>query len=139
MSNALEYAEQNSLMLDIDYPQTGHTNRACHYVEGEGKAKVIRFINILPNDPEQLKIAVSMAPVAASVAASSPLFLFYRGGVIESEECGTKVDSAVTIVGYGHDMEVDEELGSALRREYWIIKNSWGTSWGDHGYGRIAI
>ena len=64
---------------------------------------VARFINIVPNDPEQLKIAVSMAPIAVSIAASSPEFLFYRNGIITSENCGTDVNSALTIVGYGHD------------------------------------
>ena len=93
---------------------------------------------MLPNHPDQLKIAVSMAPVAATVSASHPVFLYYRNGVITSESCGDTVDTAVTIVGYGHEYVFDEDLGKK-RQEYWLIKNSWGKSWGNDGYGRIAI
>lgn len=71
-----------------------------------------------------------MSPVTVSIAARHPLFMFYRRGVISSEECGTDLDSAVTIVGYGED----HDLG-----QYWLVKNSWGTTWGEHGFGRIAI
>mmetsp|Transcript_47818 Transcript_47818/g.63207 ORF Transcript_47818/g.63207 Transcript_47818/m.63207 type:complete len:96 (+) Transcript_47818:728-1015(+) len=76
-----------------------------------------------------------MAPVAVTVAASHPVFLYYRHGVIASEDCGEEIDTAVTIVGYGHDLDEHKHE----RRDYWLIKNSWGTSWGDNGYGRIAI
>ena len=44
-----------------------------------------------------------MAPIAVSIAANNPVFLFYRNGIITSEECGTDVNSALTIVGYGTD------------------------------------
>lgn len=86
---------------------------------------------MLPNDPEQLKIAVSMRPVSAAVSARHPLFMFYRRGIITSSDCGEHLDQAVTIVGYGHDEH--------LEKDYWLIKNSWGSSWGDKGYARIAI
>lgn len=78
-----------------------------------------------------------MAPVAVSIAASHPLFLFYRHGIIMSADCGATVDSVVTIVGYGTE---DVDIGGEYERiDYWLVKNSWGTSWGDHGYGKIAI
>lgn len=41
------------------------------------------------------------------------------------------MDSAVTIIGFGHDQH--------LGLDYWLIKNSWGTTWGDSGFARIAI
>jgi C1A family cysteine protease len=95
---------------------------------------VTNFINILPHDTNQLKVAVKLGPVAATITTNNKVFQFYKGGIISSADCSkveTPVDSAVTIIGYGHDQH--------LNLEYWLIKNSWGTTWGDRGFARIAI
>jgi len=52
----------------------------------------------------------------------------YTGGVLNSARCGTNLDHAVGGVGYG----VEDQ------QEYWIVRNSWGPTWGDHGYIKIA-
>jgi len=52
----------------------------------------------------------------------------YTGGVLNSSACGTQLDHAVTAVGYG------TEGG----QEYYLVRNSWGASWGDAGYIKIA-
>lgn len=132
-TNAFEYGINNSIMSAKDYPYTGKP-QACTADPKKGKVKVTNFINILPHDPDQLKMAVKLGPVAASITTSSQVFQFYKGGVISHEECSkaeTPVDSAVTIVGFGHDQH--------LGLDYWLIKNSWGTTWGDSGFARIAI
>ena len=92
-------------MLEADYPYVGVSSGHCMWNETKGKAKVARYINIVPNDPTQLKIAVAMGPVVAAVSTTDPIFQFYKSGVISSENCGTMVDGAITIVGYGRSPE----------------------------------
>ena len=65
------------------------------------------------------------------VQASSDMFRFYRSGLILSNLCGTNVDLAVLVVGYG--------VASLFKTEYYIVKNSWSAAWGDYGYVKIGI
>lgn len=52
----------------------------------------------------------------------------YSGGIIKSTTCGTYLDHAVLVIGYGTD---------STGVNYWLLKNSWGTRWGESGYFRI--
>jgi C1A family cysteine protease len=70
--------------------------------------------------------AVNSRPVSVAIEADQSAFQLYAGGVF-SATCGRKLDHAVLAVGYGTDNGVD----------YWKVKNSWGTGWGDHGYMRL--
>lgn len=56
------------------------------------------------------------------------VFQSYTSGVLDSTACGTSLDHAVLAAGYG----VENGLN------YWLVKNSWGTSWGDNGYIKLA-
>ena len=131
-TNAFEHAMENPVMTEKDYPFKGEP-QPCKYDKTKGQVKVSNFINILPHDADQLKVAVKLGPVAASITTTAKPFQFYKGGII-SKDCSTvesPVDSAVTIVGYGRDPK--------LALDYWLIKNSWGKTWGDAGFARIAI
>jgi C1A family cysteine protease len=66
-------------------------------------------------------------PMYVSVAASSQVWRHYESGILDSEECGTKTNHGLLAVGY----DVSEG--------YWLLKNSWGTSWGDKGYIKIKF
>ncbi|EER08819.1 cathepsin L, putative, partial [Perkinsus marinus ATCC 50983] len=56
--------------------------------------------------------------------ASDPDFQFYKSGVYSSDTCNGGLDHAVVAVGYGNENGED----------YFIGRNSWGTSWGQDGY-----
>ncbi len=54
--------------------------------------------------------------------------MLYKGGILSSSACGTNLDHAVNLIGYG----------SENGKDFWLVRNSWGTSWGEKGYMRIA-
>jgi len=63
------------------------------------------------------------------IEADRAVFQQYRSGIFSSTGCGTSLDHATLVVGYGSDAGT----------EYWIMKNSWGTVWGEEGYMRLEI
>jgi len=72
--------------------------------------------------------AVNSAPVSVLLEADQAIFQSYRGGILRANAgCGTTLDHAVLLVGYG------EESGI----KYWRVKNSWDSSWGEGGYIRL--
>ena len=58
------------------------------------------------------------------------VFQTYHSGVLDSSRCGTNLDHAVLVVGFGND--------AATGLDYWLVKNSWDTTWGDNGYIKLA-
>ena len=74
-----------------------------------------------------MKEAVSQGPVSVAIQADTKTFQMYKSGVITSSGCGTKLDHGVLTVGFGTENEVD----------YWLVKNSWSSAWGDNGYVKI--
>ena len=67
-------------------------------------------------------------PLVVAIEASAFIFQMYNGGIIRSEDCGTDLDHAVQLVGYGEDPDGEK---------YWIARNSWGERWGEQGYFRL--
>ena len=105
-------------------PDPGGVEGAVATIEG--------YIALTKNSYEELMNAVAkMGPVAASVAASS--WHDYESGVFVMEGGYTAenldINHAVVIVGYG----TDEETGL----DYWLVRNSWSPTWGEHGYIRL--
>eukprot|EP00253_Pinus_taeda_P020370 PITA_20370 len=77
-----------------------------------------------------LQRAVARGPVAVVVKFGSRDIQNYNGGVFTGY-CGPVIEHSVLVVGYG-----EGTIGCCYQK-YWIIKNSWGATWGEYGYMRI--
>ena len=82
------------------------------------------------SEAELAKAVGTIGPVSVSIDDKHPGFLRYRSGVWSQPDCRQhQLSHAVLAVGYGTTSE---------GQDYWIIKNSWGPGWGDHGYIKMA-
>ncbi|XP_030547276.2 senescence-specific cysteine protease SAG39-like [Rhodamnia argentea] len=127
MDNAFEFIQQNNgLATEAEYPYNG-SRGACRAVTSlDHTVKIGGYEDVPMNDEGALLKAVANQPVSVAVDSDGD-FQFYSSGVFTGG-CGTDFDHAVTIVGYGT---------SANGIKYWLVKNSWGTGWGEEGYVRI--
>lgn len=129
MDLAFRYAESNPLETEADYPYTPKTGIfACKYTKSKGVVKVTTYKDVPANSSAALKAAVTQQPVSVAIEADKPVFHQYTGGIITTG-CGTALDHGVLAVGYG----------TASGQDYYIVKNSWTTDWGDKGYVRVGI
>ncbi|XP_061181344.1 procathepsin L-like [Saccostrea echinata] len=88
-------------------------------------AKVTDVTAVKHGDEEAMKVAVFKQPVFAAIDASHTSFQLYRSGIYYERACSSqRLDHAVLVVGYG----------SQGGKDFWIVKNSWGTEWGMNGY-----
>ena len=86
------------------------------------------FTDVATGSVTALQSAVSQQPVSIAIQANQVAFQSYSSGVLTGR-CGNRLDHGVLLVGYGTD--------AATGLDFWKVKNSWGTSWGEAGYIRI--
>ncbi|KAL4599377.1 hypothetical protein ACB092_11G122500 [Castanea dentata] len=116
MDYAFEYIIQNQgLATEENYPYQA-MDGTCDQQRASNIVAQISSYEDVPSNNEEALLQVANHPVSS-----------YSSGVFTGE-CGTNLDHAVTIIGYGM---TDDGT------KYWLIKNSWGTTWGESGYMRI--
>ncbi|XP_061886389.1 cathepsin S-like [Entelurus aequoreus] len=103
--------------------------KECLYSHAHRAANCFAHHFLPRGDEDALQHAVaSLGPISVAIDASGHKFAFYKSGVYDDASCSQKTNHAVLVVGYG-----------ALNGEdYWLVKNSWGRTFGDEGYIRMA-
>ncbi|CDP07460.1 unnamed protein product [Coffea canephora] len=127
MDYTYEFVVKNGgIDTEQDYPFKGRDG-TCN--SNKLKRRVVSidgYIDVPANNEQELLQAVAAQPVSVGICGSERGFQLYSGGIFTGP-CSTSLDHAVLIVGY------DSKNGA----DYWIVKNSWGTSWGINGYIHI--
>uniref|UniRef100_A0A6C0AVT5 Peptidase C1A papain C-terminal domain-containing protein n=1 Tax=viral metagenome TaxID=1070528 RepID=A0A6C0AVT5_9ZZZZ len=124
MDSAFEYVMDNGICSEKEY---GYTAKKGTCQECDTVVHISGCSDVTPNNEVVLKNAVSQQPVSVAIEADTREFQLYTSGVITGSACGTNLDHGVLTVGYGEENDV----------KYWLVKNSWSSSWGDNGYVKI--
>ena len=121
------FAMTDGARLESDYAYTAQTG-TCQE-DAYKQVATVEGYGVVPSNAGEAVLKsylLKYGPIAVSVDASK--WGVYAGGVFGYDDCGSDIDHAVLLVGYGTDAGAD----------YWTIKNSWGDSWGENGYIRIS-
>jgi len=127
MDYAFAFVVNNyGLCSESQYPYTGTHHWFCKE-NGCSKYNPITSYRDVTASTSALEAACSAGPVSIAIEADQASFQQYTGGVLTAS-CGTSLDHGVLLVGYGTDGGYD----------YWKVKNSWGSDWGESGYIRLC-
>jgi len=127
MDSAFKYVEAHGLCTEAAYPYTardGTCKSTSCTMSTDSKISGYKDVTHTEN---ALGASVDVEPVSVAIEADQSGFQLYKSGVF-CGTCGTNLDHGVLAVGYGTDAGSD----------YWKVKNSWGTSWGENGYIRMC-
>eukprot|EP00354_Favella_ehrenbergii_P000400 CAMPEP_0170471516 /NCGR_PEP_ID=MMETSP0123-20130129/13714_1 /TAXON_ID=182087 /ORGANISM="Favella ehrenbergii, Strain Fehren 1" /LENGTH=386 /DNA_ID=CAMNT_0010739199 /DNA_START=89 /DNA_END=1249 /DNA_ORIENTATION=- len=139
--------DNNKPVISDDYPYTAILGTCSQDSYKRPDVQVDEWDYVQPYDGDQLKRAINVAPIGVGVNADCLVFQQYENGVFdgtwtEIDEEGAEVlmecaneqsdlTHTAVLVGYGTENSVDSVS------KYFILKNSWGTDWGEDGYMRV--
>jgi C1A family cysteine protease len=132
MNNAFTWIGDNDgLCAESSYPYVSGTTKkggtcqkTCTNVPN---SKIVEFVDVTKSSDTDMMEALSKQPISIAIEADQRDFQLYKSGVFTGE-CGTTLDHGVLLVGYGTENSHD----------YYLVKNSWSTSWGDNGYIKLG-
>jgi len=126
MSQAFEYIAENGISTEQEYPYEARDGKC----RKKSKAYTLKgCVNVTHDSNDELLEALNLQPVSVAVKANNRAFMFYRSGII-TDGCGRdsdELDHGILLVG----------AAVSNGTPYWIVKNSWGASWGMKGFVQI--
>lgn len=127
---AMQYIINNKgITTETNYPYTAKNGVCNKTAASQVAATISSYKQVTSNNYQALATAVAQQPVSVLVDAGGADWQSYGGGIVTDTNCGTSLDHAVLAVGY--------DMGNSP--PYWLVKNSWGTSWGISGYIKLAV
>ncbi|KII63831.1 Crustapain [Thelohanellus kitauei] len=128
--NVFRYGIHTGLSLESDYKYVGKAG-ACKRQSSKRRYRLSSYVDLPFGDEQALTRAVSSkGPVSVGIDANHLHFMFYHSGILRIHNCNKKeLNHGVLVVGYN----------KVANKPYFIVKNSWGTWWGESGYFRMAM
>jgi len=128
MDAAFQYVKkEGGLCSETEYPYKGVDGKCQATTCGTLYNPITGYTDVTKRDEQSLEDAAATGCVSVAIEADQFAFQYYSSGILTGT-CGTNLDHGVLVVGYG----------TQGTQEYWKVKNSWGTSWGEDGYVLIC-
>jgi len=127
MDYAFEWARSNGIHDDA-YGSYNAVGGTCKHSTTSGlKFTPTGYVDVRSNDQDHLVAACQLGVVSVAVEADRSAWQFYSSGILNDTSCGTSLDHGVAVVGCN------------TTAGYYVVRNSWGSSWGESGYIRLAM
>ena len=140
MDFAFNYTKQKGACTEEAYPYAGFDQK-CRAKQCNKTVTIKGCANLWSGDSETSEMALNFFvgtqhPVSIAVSAGNSAWMNYQSGVVTDDDCHyeSNLDHGVVVVGYNRSA-TNTNGGT----DYWIVKNSWGTDWGEKGYIYLAM
>lgn len=127
MTYAFKYIHDKKIAREEDYPYKG-VDQKCSIKKQDNRVTVAGFKLLAKNDVATLVNEIRKAPVSVAIEVQRD-FMSYKTGIYTNARCGSALNHGVLAAGF----VIDD------KNNYFIVKNSWGTAWGEQGYIRMAF
>uniref|UniRef100_A0A8B9LFX5 Cathepsin L.1 n=1 Tax=Astyanax mexicanus TaxID=7994 RepID=A0A8B9LFX5_ASTMX len=129
LDRAFDYVMKNrGLDTEASYPYEDRQWK-CRFNPKTVGATCTGYRSTRSGDEKALQEAVAtIGPISVVIDAGQVSFQHYTSGVYNEPHCSSGKYHAVLVVGYGTENGQD----------YWLVKNSWGTLWGENGYIKMS-
>jgi len=128
MTQAFDYIISNKgIDTEASYPYKA-VDGTCAFTQANIGSTLVSYKNVAQGSEAGLVESINKGPTSVAIDASHSSFQLYSSGIYYEKACSaTQLDHGVLAIGYGTS-------DAAKDNAYYIVKNSWGTSWGMNGF-----